>query len=85
LRRYNESIRVLFAFSALTIEKPKPRKSVTRETYSFEDLQGLNVTRGHYKKKILGPDAAIPQTRQQWAILRSPERRYGETTKDGCG
>ncbi len=58
-------------------EKPKSRKSVTYETYRIEGyLQGLNVTRGWDKGKAVGPDAAIPQFRQQWAILRSLERRF---------
>jgi hypothetical protein len=60
-------------------EKPKSRKSVTYETYTIEDcLQGLNVTRtaGWEKEKIVGPDAAVPQFRQQLAILKSLERRF---------
>ena len=47
-------------------EKPKPRKNITFENYRIEDyLQGLGVTRG--KEKVVGPDAAIPQFRQQLA------------------
>jgi hypothetical protein len=64
-------------------ERPKSRKSVTYETYRIEDyLQGLNVTRGYYKEKVVGPDAAIPQFRQQWAILRSLERRFESSLFD---
>ena len=64
-------------------EKPKSRKNVTYETYRIGDyLQGLSVTRGWDKEKIVGPDAAIPQFRQQWAILRSLERRFESSLFD---
>ncbi len=66
-------------------EKPKSRKSVTYETYRIEDyLQGLNVTRtnGIVKETIIGPDAAIPQFRQQLAILKSLERRFESSLFD---
>jgi hypothetical protein len=46
-------------------EKPKPRKDIIYENYRIEDyLQGLNVTRGWEKAKVVGPDAAIPHFRQ---------------------
>jgi hypothetical protein len=58
-------------------EKPKPRKDITYENYRIEDyLQGLNVTRGWEKEKIVGPDAAIPHFRQQLAILKSVKARF---------
>jgi hypothetical protein len=53
-------------------EKPKPRKDITYENYRIEDyLQGLNVTIGYEKRKVVGPDAAIPHFRQQLAILKA--------------
>jgi len=53
-------------------EKPKSRRDVTYETYRIADyLLGLKVTRGYQKEKVVGPDAAIPQFRQQLAILKS--------------
>ena len=62
-------------------EKPKPRKDITYESYRIEDyLQGLNVTRQvsllDGEKKIVGPDAAIPQFLQQVAILKSVKARF---------
>ncbi len=53
-------------------EKPKPRKDINFESYRIEDyLQGLTVTTGYAKQKIVGPDAAIPHFRQQLAIVKS--------------
>jgi len=65
-------------------EKPKPRKDITFENYKIEDyLQGLTVTRGNYEKvKIVGPDAAIPQFRQQLAILESVRARFTSSLFD---
>jgi len=64
-------------------EKPKPRKEITHENYSVEDyLQGLNITRGWEEKKIVGPDAAIPQFRQQLAILKSVKARFESSLFD---
>jgi len=58
-------------------EKPKSRKEITYENYRIEDyLQGLTITRGVYKEKVVGPDAAIPHFRQQLAILKSVKRRF---------
>ncbi len=58
-------------------EKPKPRKEITYENYRIEDcLQGLVVTRGWDKAKIVGPDAAIPHMAQQIAILKASEARF---------
>jgi hypothetical protein len=64
-------------------EKPKSRKSITFENDTIEDyLQGLSVTRGWEKEKIAGPDAAIPQFRQQLAILRSVKERFESSLFD---
>ncbi len=64
-------------------EKPKARKEITYENYRIEDyLQGLTVTRGMNKQKIVGPDAAIPQFRQQVAILKSVKARFESSLFD---
>jgi hypothetical protein len=64
-------------------EKPKPRKEITYENYTIEDyLQGLNVTRGWEKKKVVGQDAAIPHFRQQLAILKSVSARFESSLFD---
>lgn len=58
-------------------EKPKGRKDITYENYRIEDyLQGLNVTRGYNKDKVVGPDAAIPQFDQQVAIVEAAKARF---------
>src|SRR5947209_15539648 len=58
-------------------DKPKPRKDISYETYRIEDyLQGLSVTRGFDKEKVVGPDAAIPHFRQQLSILKSVKKRF---------
>ena len=64
-------------------EKPKTRKDVSYGNYFIEDyLLNLTVTRGHYKEKIVGPEAAIPQFRQQLNVLRSVERRFESSLFD---
>ena len=64
-------------------EKPKTRKEITYENYRIEDyLQGLNVTRGAYKEKIVGQDAAIPQFRQQLAIVEAAQARFESSLFD---
>jgi hypothetical protein len=64
-------------------EKPKPRKDITYENYRIEDyLQNLNVTRGYEKAKVVGPEAAIPQFRQQVAILESVRARFESSLFD---
>ncbi|MHB0938045.1 MAG: hypothetical protein ACYC6A_16775 [Armatimonadota bacterium] len=64
-------------------EKPKSRKEITYENYRIDDcLQGLNVTRGFQKEKIVGPDAAIPHFRQQLAILKSVKSRFESSLFD---
>jgi hypothetical protein len=69
-------------FSKLYL-KPKNRKEITYENYSVEDyLQGLNVTRGWNKEKVVGPDAAIPRFEQQLNILKSVEKRFESSLFD---
>lgn len=64
-------------------EKPKTRKDITYENYRVEDyLQGLEVTRGYDKEKVVGKDAAIPQFRQQLAILNAAEARFESSLFD---
>ena len=58
-------------------EKPKNRKEITYDTYRVEDyLQGLQVTRGYDKEKVVGADAAIPHFQQQLAIIEAAKRRF---------
>jgi hypothetical protein len=64
-------------------EKPKPRKDISYENYRIEDyLQGLSVTRGWEKEKVVGPDAAIPHVRQQVSILKSVRARFDSSLFD---
>jgi len=66
-------------------EKPKGRKNINYGNYVIEDyLQGLtlNTTRGAYKEKVVGPDAAIPQFQQQLNILKSVKRRFESSLFD---
>lgn len=64
-------------------EKPKPRKDISYENYRIEDfLQGLNVTRGWDKEKVVGPDAAIAHFRQQHAILNAVSARFESSLFD---
>ena len=64
-------------------EKPKPRKDITSDNYRIEDyLQGLSVTRGWEKEKIVGPDAALPQFKQQLAILKAVSARFESSLFD---
>src|ERR1017187_7098348 len=64
-------------------QKPKPRKGITYENYRIEDyLQGLTVTYGYQKEKVVGPDAAIPQFEQQLSILKSVEGRFESSLYD---
>lgn len=60
-------------------EKPKPRRDLTNENYRIEDyLQGLSSTKtvGWEERKVVGPDAAVPQFQQQLAILKSVRTRF---------
>jgi hypothetical protein len=64
-------------------EKPKPRKEITYENYRIEDyLQGLTVTKGWEKQKVVGPDAAISHFRQQIAIVKSVKARFESSLFD---
>jgi len=64
-------------------EKPKPRKDITYENYRIDDyLQGLSVTRGYEKTKVVGQDAAIPQFQQQLAILEAVKNRFESSLFD---
>lgn len=64
-------------------EKPKPRKEISYENYRIEDyLQGLTVTRGWEKQRVVGPDAAIPHVRQQLAILKAVKARFESSLFD---
>lgn len=64
-------------------EKPKPRKDISYENYRIEDyLQGLSVTRGLEKTKIVGPDAAIPHLEQQLAIVKAVSSRFESSLFD---
>lgn len=64
-------------------EKPSARKNISYENYKIIDyLQGLNITQGFEKKKIVGPDAAIPQFDQQLAIVKSVQGRFQSSLFD---
>lgn len=64
-------------------EKPKSRKEITYENYTIEDaLQGLTVTRGFNKEKVVGPDAAGSRLRQQLAIVEGAQRRFESSLFD---
>ncbi|ACC74814.1 hypothetical protein PPMP20_38000 [Paraburkholderia phymatum] len=64
-------------------EKPKTRKEITFENYRIEDyLQGLTVTRGAHKDKVVGPEAAITQFRQQLAIVEAAQGRFESSLFD---
>jgi hypothetical protein len=57
-------------------EKPKGRKSIAYENYVIQDfMQGLIVRSGIGETKV-DPSAALPQYKQQLAILRAAERRF---------
>ena len=64
-------------------QKPRNRKSIDYENYRIEDyLQGLTVTRGFEKAKVVGPEAAIPQFDQQLAILEAVRARFESSLFD---
>ena len=61
----------------------KPRKEITYANYTISDyLQGLNVTRGYNKEKVVGPDAALPSLQQQVQIIESVMQRFESTLFD---
>lgn len=58
-------------------EKPKNRKDISFESYRIEDyLQGVIVTRGYPKVTVVDTTAAIPQFRQQLAIVQAAKARF---------
>lgn len=64
-------------------EKPKGRKEIKYGNYVIEDyLQGLTVTRGWEKEKVVSPEAAIPQFQQQLNILKSVKRKFESSLFD---
>jgi len=58
-------------------EKPKGRKNIDYGNYVIEDY-----LRGVYREKIVAPDAAISQFRQQLNILKSVKRRFESSLFD---
>lgn len=83
-RWYSESIALLrqllpdrVADFVRHYEKPKGRKDITFENYRIEDfLQGLRITRGYEKEVVVDSSAAIPQFRQQMAMLKAAKARF---------
>jgi len=64
-------------------QKPKQRKEISYENYRIEDyLQGLIITSGYEKRKVVGPDGAIPHFKQQQAILNAVSARFESTLFD---
>ena len=63
-------------------EKPRSRKDITYANYVIEDyLEGLNIT-GPGKRKIVGPDAAIPRFEQQLSIVKAIRERFRSSLFD---
>jgi hypothetical protein len=55
----------------------RTRKEITYGNYSISDyLRGLTITRGYYKEKVVGPDAAISSFAQQLGIVISLKQRF---------
>jgi tetratricopeptide (TPR) repeat protein len=64
-------------------ERPKSRKDITYENYTIEDaLQGIHVTKGYQKEKVVGPDAAVPRIQQQAAIVEAAKGRFESSLFD---
>lgn len=58
-------------------EKPKSRKDITHSNYVIQDyLQGLQVTRGWEKEVVVDSSSALPQFRQQLAIVEAAKTRF---------
>jgi hypothetical protein len=80
---YSESLAVLrqllpdrIANFVALYEKPKARKLIQYGNYVIQDyLQGLTI-RDHLGEIKLDPSAALPQYRQQVAILQAAKRRF---------
>jgi hypothetical protein len=61
----------------------KTRKEITNASYTIIDyLQGIGVTYGPQKTKIVGPDAAIPIFEQQVNIVKALGRRLESSLFD---
>jgi len=64
-------------------EKPRPRKSISYESYRIEDcLQDLRVTRFGGEEVVVETSAGIPHVRQQLAILKAVEARFESSLFD---
>jgi len=61
----------------------RPRKEITYASYTMSDyLQGLSITRGYQKEKIVGPDAAVPALKQQVEIVQALQSRFESSLFD---
>lgn len=61
----------------------KARKDILSSNYTISDaLKGTTVTRGPYKDKVVGPDAAIPVMRQQVNIVSALKKRFDSSLFD---
>jgi hypothetical protein len=61
----------------------RARKEIDYESYTISDfLQGLSITRGYEKEKVVGPDAALPKFQQQLNIVKALERRFESSLFD---
>jgi hypothetical protein len=86
---YSESIAILkqllpdrVADFIRLYEKPKGRKEISFENYRIEDaLQGLRITRNGYEV-IADFKSAMPQLKQQIAILKSLKGRFKSSLYD---
>ncbi len=69
--------------TSFNITKSRRRERISPPRDRIEDyLQGLQITRGWEKEKVVGPDAAIPQFSQQFAILKSVKARFESSLFD---
>lgn len=58
-------------------EKQKSRKAIDYGNYVIQDyLQGMRVTRGYLEEVVVEKSAALPQFRQQLAILEATKARF---------
>lgn len=87
---YSESLELVRQLSPsreddfVSYYKPiKNRKELNYETYTVSDyLQGLQVTRGEFKEKIVGPDAAFKKFIQQVKIVESIKNKFESSLFD---
>lgn len=66
-------------------KKSKTRRfnDIKFDSYKVEDyLDGLNITRGYEKEKVVGTEAAIPKYEQQLNILKSLDKRFESSLFD---